>query len=205
MRKAYHVAFFDAKRGVYRDGIGTDHASLHASAAALACGLVSPKDTKRVAKYCISKGMACSVYFAQYLLEGLFKADEADAAIALMTASGDRGWLGMMEQGATTTMEAWAVKYKPNLDLCHAWGTAPLNVISRYVLGVTPMEPGFAKIRVRPQVGSLTRVEGKVPTAKGPVTVRMEGGVLTVDVPAPARVEWKGVVHDVAAGSHVFR
>ena len=204
VRKAYHVAFFDAKRGVYRDGIGTDHASLHANAAALACGLVSPRDAKRVAKYCISKGMACSVYFAQYLLEGLFKADEADAAIALMTASGDRSWLGMMEQGATTTMEAWAVKYKPNLDLCHAWGTAPLNVISRYVLGVTPMEPGFAKIRVRPQVGSLTRVEGKVPTAKGPVTVRVEGGVLMVDVPAPARVEWKGVVRDVAAGHHEF-
>ena len=204
VRKAYNAAFFDAKRGVYRDGIGTDHASLHANAAALAFGLVHGKDAKRVAQYCISKGMACSVYFAQYLLEGLFHAGEADAAIALMTASGDRGWLGMMEQGATTTMEAWAVKYKPNLDLCHAWGTPPLNVISRYILGVTPLEPGFAKIRVRPQVGSLARVEGKVPTAKGPVSVRVEGGVLTVDLPAPARVEWAGAVHDVAAGHHVF-
>ena len=204
VRKAYNDAFFDAKRGVYRDGIGTDHASLHANAAALAFGLVHKKDAKRVAQYCISKGMACSVYFAQYLLEGLFLAGEADAAIALMTASGDRSWLGMMDQGATTTMEAWAVKYKPNLDLCHAWGTPPLNVISRYILGVTPLEPGFAKIRVRPQVGSLARVEGKVPTAKGPVRVRVEGGVLTLDVPAPARVEWGGKVHDVAAGHHVF-
>jgi hypothetical protein len=204
VRKAYNDAFFDAKRGVYRDGIGTDHASLHANAAALAFGLVHGKDVKRVAQYCISKGMACSVYFAQYLLEGLFNAGEADAAIALMTASGDRSWLGMMDQGATTTMEAWAVKYKPNLDLCHAWGTPPLNVISRYILGVTPLEPGFAKIRVRPQVGSLARVEGKVPTAKGPVSVRVEGGVLTLDVPAPARVEWAGAVHDVGAGRHVF-
>ena len=204
VRKAYNDAFFDAKRGVYRDGIGTDHASLHANAAALACGLVHGKDAKRVAEYCISKGMACSVYFAQYLLDGLFKAGEADAALALMTASGDRSWLGMMEQGASTTMEAWAVKYKPNLDLCHAWGTAPLNVISRYILGVTPLEPGFAKIRVRPQVGALARVEGKVPTAKGPVSVRVEGGVLTLDVPASARVEWAGSTHDVAAGHHVF-
>ena len=204
VRKAYNAAFFDAKRGVYRDGIGTDHASLHANAAALAFGLVHGKDAKRVARYCISKGMACSVYFAQYLLEGLINAGEADAAIALMTASGDRSWLGMMDQGATTTMEAWAVKYKPNLDLCHAWGTPPLNVISRYILGVTPLEPGFAKIRVRPQIGSLARVEGKVPTAKGPVSVRVEGGVLTLDVPAPARVEWGGKVHDVAAGHHVF-
>ena len=104
VRKAYNDAFFDAKRGVYRDGIGTDHASLHANAAALAFGLVHKKDAKRVAQHCISKGMACSVYFAQYLLEGLFHAGEADAALALITAPGDRGWLGMMEQGATTTM-----------------------------------------------------------------------------------------------------
>ena len=78
-------------------------------------------------------------------------------------------------------------------------------MISRYVLGVTPLEPGFAKIRVRPQVGSLARVEGKVPTAKGPVNVRVEGSILTVDLPAPARVEWAGAVHDVPAGHHVFR
>ena len=205
VRKACNEAFFDERRGVYRDGIGTDHASLHANAAALACGLVSGPDAKRVAAYCISKGMACSVYFAQYLLEGLFNAGEADAAIALMTSDGDRSWLGMLEQGATTTMEAWSVKYKPNLDLCHAWGTAPLNIISRYVLGVTPLEPGFAKIRVRPQVGSLARVEGRVPTAKGPVEVRIEDGALTLDLPAPARVEWAGAVHEIPAGRHVLR
>ena len=204
VRKAFNDAFFDAKRGVYRDGIGTDHASLHANAAALAFGLVPMGDKKRVAHYCVSKGMACSVYFAQYLLEGLFNAGEADAAIALMTSSGDRSWLGMMEFGATTTMEAWAVKYKPNLDLCHAWGTAPINVISRFVLGVTPMEPGFEKIRVRPQPGSLGRVEGTVPTAKGPVKIHLEDGVLTLDVPVPTRVEWKGKVHDVTAGHHRF-
>ena len=200
VRKAYNEAFFDEQRGVYRDGIGTDHASLHANAAALACGLVSGQDAKRVAAYCISKGMACSVYFAQYLLEGLFNAGEADAAIALMTSDGDRSWQGMMDQGATTTMEAWSVKYKPNLDLCHAWGTAPINIISRYVLGVTPLEPGFAKILVRPQIGSLARVEGMVPTAKGPVKVRIKDGVLALDLPAPARVEWMGTVRDVPAG-----
>ena len=92
------------------------------------------------------------------------------------------------------------MKYKPNLDLCHAWGTAPINIISRYVLGVTPLEPGFAKILVRPQIGSLARVEGMVPTAKGPVKVRINDGVLALDLPAPARVEWMGTVRDVPAG-----
>ena len=201
---AFHPAFFDPVRGVYRDGVGTDHASLHANAAALAFGLVPAEHRKSVVAFLAQKGMACSVYFAQYLLEALFEAGEPDRAIALMTSSGDRSWLGMLDQGATITMEAWAPKYKPNLDLNHAWGTPPLNVISRYVLGVTPLEPGFAKISVKPQVGSLTGVSGRVPTAKGPVTVKVSGRTLEVETPAPAVVEFRGVRREVPAGRHVI-
>ena len=123
-----------------------------------------------------------------------------------MTSRGDRSWLGMIDQGATITLEAWAPKYKPNLDLNHAWGAAPLNIISRYVLGVTPLEPGFAKIRVAPQVGALKLVEGMVPTAKGPVKVRVEGGsVLTLETPAPAEVVFCGRKVTLKAGRHVVK
>ena len=93
---------------------------------------------------------------------------------------------------------------KPNLDWNHAWGTPPLNIISRYVLGVTPLEPGFEKISVKPQVGGLSDLKGVVPTAKGPVTVAVSGKRLSVTVPAPATVVWNGRRHEVAAGSHDF-
>lgn len=208
MAKATYASFqrvlFCPDTGVYRDGEGTDHASIHANIAALAFGLVPRERRQRVARYLAGKGMACSVYFAQYLLEALYEAGEPELALSFMTSSGDRSWLGMLEQGATITMEAWAPKYKKNLDLNHAWGAPPLNIISRYLLGVTPLEPGFAKIAIRPQVGSLKRVYGRVPTAKGPVTVRLGGGVLEVETPAPARVEFAGVARDVPAGRHVF-
>lgn len=190
LRSSFNRVFFDPSRGVYVDGEGTDHASLHANAAALAFGLVPPSAIDGVADFCISRGMACSPYFAQYLLEGLFNAGRADAAIDLMTASGDRGWLGMMDFGATVAMEAWSLDVKPNLDMNHAWSTAPLNIISRRLLGVEPMEPGFAKIRVAPMPGRLRRVEGKVPTPRGPVYVKIDGGRIEVDSPVPATVEF---------------
>jgi len=202
---SYQKAFFDPARGVYRDGEGTDHAAQHPNIVALAFGLVPQEHRRKVADYCLSRGMACSVGFAQYLLEGLFDIDRPDDALAIMTSTGDRSWLGMLDFGATVTMEAWAVKYKPNLDLNHAWGTPPLNVISRYVLGVTPLEPGFEKIRVRPQVGSLKYVSGTVPTAKGPVKVEVRDRLLTVTVPAPARLEFAGHIRDVPPGRHLVR
>lgn len=198
---AYQKTFFNKARRVYVDGDGTDHASQHANAAALAFGLVPRNLRNDVAEYCASRGMACSVYFSQYLLEAFFEAGRSDLAIKFMTSAGDRSWLGMLEQGATVTMEAWAIKYKPNLDMNHAWGAAPINVISRYLLGVTPMKAGFEKIRIAPNVGNLKYVDGMVPTAKGRVHIRVENGnSLTIETPAPARVEFAGRVHEVAAG-----
>ena len=200
VRASFQNVFFDPSRGIFRDGEGTDHASLHANAMALAMGIVPPEHMGAVADFCLSRGMACSVGFAQHLLDGLFMAGRVDDAMALMVSSGERSWLGMMDFGATVTMEAWSPRYKPNLDMNHAWGTPPLNVISRHVLGVTPLEPGFTKVLVRPQTGSLVFVSGKVPTARGPVSVGVANGTLTVETPVPARIVWGGRIKEVPPG-----
>ena len=56
----------------------------------------------------------------------------------------------MLDVGSTITMEAWAAKYKPNLDWNHAWAAAPANIVPRYVLGVRPLSPGSQKPPSRP-------------------------------------------------------
>lgn len=202
--EAFRKTFFDETRGVFVDGAGASHASLHANAIALAFGLAPKGREGGIADFCVSRGMSCSPYFAQYLLDGLFAAGRADAAIALMTASGERSWLGMMDFGATITMEAWSVRIKPNLDMNHAWGAAPLNVISRHLLGVTPLEPGFGKISIRPAFGNLKSASGLVPTAKGGVRIEYADGVLRLETPAPARVEFDGKVYEISAGKYSF-
>lgn len=203
-RQAFVRDFLDPGTGLFVDASGESHSSLHANAAALAFGLVPENRVPVVVAFLTGKGLACSVYFSQYLLEGLCVAGRADVAIRLMSSTGKRSWKGMMDFGSTITMEAWNPEVKPNLDLNHAWGAVPLNIISRYVLGVTPASAGFARICVKPQVGDLKRVVGTVPTARGPVHVSIAGSRLTVDVPAPAVVVWKGLSHEVQAGESVF-
>jgi len=171
---AFNRVFFDGSRGVYVDGEGTAHASLHANAAALSMGLVPDVRKAKVADFLVKKGMACSVYFAQYLLEALFEGGRGDDAIRLMMANGDRTWIDMIDQGSTIAMEAWSLKAKPNQDWNHAWGTAALNVMVRYVLGVRPTKPGFAAYEQTPFLGPLRSVEGVVPTVRGPVRVKAE-------------------------------
>lgn len=193
-RAAFVEQLWDPVRGLYRDGVGTDHTSLHANLFPLALGLVPEGGRAGVAAWLGGRGMACSVYAAQYLMEGLFQQEAGAEALALMTADGDRSWKHMVESGTTITWEAWDQKYKPNQDWNHPWGAAPANLLPRYVLGVQPLTPGWASARIQPHPGDLTFARGKVPTPRGPIEVSWQKGSvfrLTLNLPkkVQARVE----------------
>jgi hypothetical protein len=204
---AFHRVFFDHARGVYTDGEGSSHASLHANMFPLAFGLVPPDHEATVSDFVRSRGMACSVYGAQFLLEALYRVGDAEHALALMTAEHDRGWLNMLNVGSTISLEAWDHRYKANLDWNHAWGAAPANIIPRYLVGVRPAEPGFASVLIAPQPASLEWVKATVPTPHGPVAFEFEqpgaSGLrrLAVDVPAcsSTRIDLSGVLSPEAA------
>jgi alpha-L-rhamnosidase len=169
VKYAINTKLFDQKQGVYVDGEGTDHASLHANMMPLAFGLVESKNFETVVKFIKSRGMACSVYGAQYLLEGLYQAGAADYALELMTAQHDRSWWNMIKIGSTMTLEAWDTKYKPNLDWNHAWGAAPANIVARNMWGIQPKVPGGSILSIKPQLSKLKNTAIKVPSIRGSI------------------------------------
>ncbi len=210
-KAAIRKAFLDPERGIFIDGIDHEtgerstHASLHANMFPLAFGLVDDDDVPAVVVHIRSRGMACSVYGAQYLLDGLYDAGEEGYALELLTATHDRGWAHMIYNvGSTITLEAWDEKYKPNLDWNHAWGAVPANIIPRKLMGIEPLEPGFVRFRVRPQTAGLNEASIRHPSPRGPIDLEVtrpgdawraaltvpEGTVAEVHVPAddPANV-----------------
>jgi alpha-L-rhamnosidase len=194
--KAFNAVLWDDRAGLYIDGEGSRHASIHANLFALAFDLVPAERRHSVVAELKRRGMACSVYPAQFLLEGLFKAGEAEHAIGLMVSDSLRSWRNMLAKGATVTWEAWDQTLKPNQDWNHAWGAAPGNIIARYVLGVRPLEPGYGRVLVEPQLGGLTEVSGVVPTIRGPICVRAwqtsDGTHFEVKAPPNVMVETVG-------------
>lgn len=189
LKQSFNNHLFDSERGIYIDGIGTDHASLHANMFPLAFGLVPAKQADWVLEFIRSRGMACSVYGSQFLLDGIYDAGDAGYGLQLLTSTGERSWYNMIRVGSTITLEAWDNKYKPNQDWNHAWGAAPANLISRKLMGIEPLAPGFEKIRIKPQPGSLERAEIKHPTIRGDVLVNFNNNSgqsfrLEVDIPA---------------------
>ncbi len=171
MKAVFNEKLLDKKRGVYFDGIRTDHASLHANMFPLTFGLVPEKSVGKVSSFVQSRGMACSVYGSQFLMDAVYDGNNADYGLELLSSTSERSWYNMIRVGSTISLEAWDNKYKPNQDWNHAWGAAPANIIPRKLMGIEPLEPGIRKIRIKPQPASLEYAEIKCPTIRGDVVM----------------------------------
>jgi hypothetical protein len=194
MKTDFNRHFFDTKRGCYRDGIGTNHASLHANMYPVAFGLVPEKNKNPVIEFIHSRGMACSISGALMLMEALYAHEDAQYALELLSSSAERSWYNTIRIGSTLTIEAWDNKYKPNLDWNQSAGSAPVNIIPRKLMGIEPLEPGFKKIRIKPQPATLRHAEIKTPSIRGDIRVSFDNQpgkrfALQVEIPANSVAE----------------
>jgi len=169
VKETINEKLFDSEKGYYVDGEGTDHGSIHANMMPLAFGIVPEEHKPSAVAFIKTRGMACSVYGAQYLMDGLYEAGEADYGLQLLTDTSDRSWYNMIRIGSTITLEAWDVKYKPNADWNHAWGAVPANVIPRRLWGIRPKTPGYAVASLKPQMSTLKKSSIEVPTIRGTI------------------------------------
>jgi alpha-L-rhamnosidase len=94
-------------------------------------------------------------------------------------------WRHMLASNATMTMEAWTRAEKPNLSWSHPWASSAVELAMRRVLGVTPVAPGGALLRVSPALGTTRWASGAVPTMRGPVGVSVN-----ISAPTANAVTW---------------
>ncbi|MCX6950399.1 MAG: alpha-L-rhamnosidase [Opitutae bacterium] len=154
-----------------------------------------------------------STFYGFYVLQALAKAGETDTALDFIS----QYWGAMLDLGATTFWEDFNLDWTNNAtridelvpagkkdvhggygaycyigfrhSLCHGWASGPTAWLSENVLGITPLDPGFKRVRIVPQLGRLKWAEGAYPTPLGPIKVRHErqpdGTVKSkIDVPA---------------------
>ncbi len=186
--------------GFWRDNLESGHYSLHGAMFAQVFGVTEAAEYGAVNQFLMERGMKCSVYGAQFLLEAFATLRNPEMMLKLMTSSGERSWLGMMEQGATISMEAWSNQAKPNQDWNHAWGAAPANIIPRYIAGIRPVKSGFREFILDPQPGYLKSFFCRKPTLQGAVEVEWSNGLGTVIVPDGTAAIYNG--RTLSSGKH---
>jgi alpha-L-rhamnosidase len=197
LRTAMTVKLVDPANGLFVDGLGSSHTSAHATFIPLAFGLTPPDLVQRAVSHIEARieanenGFPCSVYAAQYLLDGLFQAGAGELALKLMLNPGRRGWLNMLDaHKATITHEAWDPAFKENVDWTHAWGAAFLNILQRQVLGVRIVQPGWQEWTLTPSLPEGLSVDAEVPIPHGTIRIRLDGTARTCSIEAPAAAKF---------------
>ncbi|MGW7166851.1 family 78 glycoside hydrolase catalytic domain [Streptomyces sp. NPDC054884] len=194
VKDAVNARMWDSVKGAYRDGLkndGTaiDHYAVQASAFATALGIADSSKAAQVASYLGSRGMACSVYCAPFVIQSLYKGNRPDLAHTMLTSTGTRSWMNMINDGAGATMEAWDLSLKGNTTYSHPWAASPAFTIPQSMFGVQPTAPGYRTFQVKPQPTSVTWANVTVPTAHGTVGAAYDttgGGRVDVGVKVPA-------------------
>lgn len=85
-------------------------------------------------------------------------------------------------------------------SLAQGWSSTPVRDLVTHIAGISPAEPGFAKLRLAPALGPVEWLEASAPTPYGPVRVSIRNG--TVDVESPVPLVYKG--RDYPAGAHLL-
>ena len=81
-------------------------------------------------------------------------------------------------------------------SLCHGWSGGSTAWLSRNVLGIIPLEPGYSKVKIKPMLGSLKFAEGTFPVPGGIISVshtKEPDGTVSSKINAPDNVV---IVHD---------
>lgn len=170
-----------------------------------------------------SEKMQTGFFATQRLLPLLADHGQEKLAFDLLLNEDCPGWLYQVNCGATTTWERWdALRPDGTVNESKMSGD---NMVSfnhyafgsvgefyyRHILGIRPMEPGFAKVALRPIMDTrLGAVRGSYRSRHGVISVQWQvdeaSGKLDVSTPVEAELILPdGTVQNLTPGSYSFR
>ena len=108
-------------------------------------------------------------YMEKYILEAYFKMGDSKAGIERMK----KKYAEMIESPLSTLWEGWAVGSRifGGGSYNHGWSGGPLTLMSQYIGGLSPAEPGYQSIRVFPQPSDLRSMNMGSETSAGYIDI----------------------------------
>ncbi|MFD2332880.1 family 78 glycoside hydrolase catalytic domain [Cohnella sp. GCM10020058] len=161
------------------------------------------------------RAIQASPFFMQVVYRALSKLGRDDRMLELVRERYGR----MIEAGATTVWEWWGLFYSDAQtgethysSACHAWGSMPVFMFLRSIVGMRSLKPGHRVVEIAPWLpDGLDWAEGEIPTVCGRLAVRVEreNGVLTgavlLHLTVPEGLEVLAQGETLGAGDHDLR
>ncbi|MGQ8337479.1 alpha-L-rhamnosidase-related protein [Sunxiuqinia sp. A32] len=182
-KKAFNQSFWNGKS--YRHPKYNGETDDRAQALAVAAGLADPNIYPAILEVLKTQEYA-SPYMEKYVIESLFIMGYEEYGIERL-----KNRFGEMvnDSGLTTLYEGWGIGKKGygGGTTNHAWSGGGLTIMSQYVCGVAPVEPGYKVFHVLPQPAGLEFANAEVPTVAGEIKTSFQNKpdqfILNVHVP----------------------
>jgi hypothetical protein len=220
IRATVRRAFLDRESGLYINGIDSTGArdtriTSFAQAYAIAYDVAEPVEQARLFAWLNDPARRAQRWSLSQVVEltAYAKAGRTPDGIARLKAV----WLPMIERGHRRFFEdirpaqddvAQLAMYsrKYGNSLCHAWaGAAPVMLLSRGVLGVEALEPGYSLCQVAPAPSGIASGYGAVPTPRGLIEVEWANDKAEVTLPPGTRARLPDGLVVSGKGRHSFR
>ncbi len=198
--KAVYQNCWDEKRQLLADTPDKTIFSQHANIWGVLTNTIPAKQQKELMnKVLKDKSLIQSTYYFKfYLAQALFQAGIGNEYISMLEP-----WKQALALGLTTFPE----QPEPTRSDCHAWSASPNYDLLATVCGIRPMEFGFRKVRIAPNLGSLKNAEANMPHPNGEIKVKfvrkgINGIVAEITLPAKLTGEfvWNGKVRKLYSG-----
>lgn len=217
MLKKTNEYFWDAEKGAYIDGYqsGKRQVTRHANIFAVMYGIAGEDRKKSIIENVLLNDEITPIttpYFEGYELDVFGLTGNFDFIENKIKTY----WRGMLDLGATTVWEEFnpelsgAEHYamygkKYGKSLCHAWGAAPIYLLGRYFLGVSPEKAGFEAFTVKPYLGGFEYIKGTVPIKDGEVRVYLSKEKLSVTATRDGgTLVWRNERHTLKANEEII-
>lgn len=142
-----------------------------ANAMAVVAGLAKPEQFPALREV-FAKHRNAGPYMEKYVLEALCLMNQPADAIE----RAKQRYADQLASELTTLWEGWGIGAKGygGGTYNHAWSGGPLTMMSQYIAGVEPLDHGYAKFAVQPQMGPLKKIDAVVPTPKGNIKLDLK-------------------------------
>ncbi|WP_202020453.1 alpha-L-rhamnosidase-related protein [Mucilaginibacter mali] len=205
IRQAVYRNCYDAGKKLLADSPEKRSFSQHANIWSILTDCIPGKDQPATMQQIIADRslIGTSLYYRFYYARALKKAGMGNLYISTL-----QPWKDMLAQGFSTFPET----LEPNVRSdCHAWSASPCYDFLSTICGIDTDAPGFNKVLIAPNPGSLTDISGTMPHPKGQIKVsykkQPDGGYLAkVELPPnlTGRFVAKGKVIALKAGIQTF-
>ncbi|HJY05607.1 MAG TPA: alpha-L-rhamnosidase C-terminal domain-containing protein, partial [Bryobacteraceae bacterium] len=193
------VSAWDATRGIFADQPSHRTYSQQVNTLAVLAHVVPNEQARGIIQKIVNDTSLAqaSIYFRAYMNSTLREVGLGSQYLEMLGP-----WREMLGDGLTTWAEWNGSDARSD---CHAWGASPNIDLFRTLAGIESAAPGFSKVRIAPNPGTLPHVVASMPHPAGEIRVDLhQGKQLVADVELPPGIGgqfvWDGASHPLQPG-----